>query len=393
MYRVSKLARERRRTTRDRDLHARTIILTGAFTHVGLTLLEHLAKKGAHIIVLLPTPSLTSTQNEILTLLRTATSNEFIYAESCPLESPTAIKEFCQKFVTIDNEQARRIDALILAHEYSHTGSWRAGLAPHDTERSDKDTRSMATFLLTTLLLPAMLVAPIDRDIRIINLVNPFYAAAIKSFDPKLTYTSSDQKNLMVPRRPTILSEGQRSLRTIIFTRHLQRILDALPSSRNPNLKWKKSNIMAISVSPGISISDIVTPALFPSIESDDIIKWSILHVLCVPRPAIRSHLPIIEDVAQTPQQEIPNTTTTTKRMMSERSIDSVEEILVPGALYADCSIVKLSLGDDEVTSSPPGQVPDVNNLGLGDEGLGRSVWEVLEEAVKVWKKEDDRKI
>jgi len=37
-------------------------------------------------------------------------------------------------------------------------------------------------FLLTTLLLPALLVAPVERDIRIINIVNPFYAAAAPAF-------------------------------------------------------------------------------------------------------------------------------------------------------------------------------------------------------------------
>lgn len=242
-------------------------------------MLEHLAKKGAHVIVLLPTPSLTSAQDELLTLLRTTTSNEFIYAEPCPLESPQAIKEFCQKFATTENEQFRRIDALILAHEYNHIGVWKTGSLGrpevYDSESTARDTRSMATFLLITLLLPAMIVAPADRDIRIINAVNPFYAAAAKNFDSKLASKTFHGKDNLKISKSTILSEGQRALRVIVFTRHLQRILDALPSPNS--LKPRRSNIMAISVSPGISRADTVIPFLFPPAELPDdfvLIRW-----------------------------------------------------------------------------------------------------------------------
>ncbi|KAG6857813.1 hypothetical protein C0991_004662, partial [Blastosporella zonata] len=70
------------------------------------------------------------------------------------------------------------------------------------------------------------------------------------------------------------LHEGAHSLRTTIFTRHLQRILDALPTAQvlktdegssaisvvNP--KSQKSNIIAVSVSPGISRLDTIGPLL-----------------------------------------------------------------------------------------------------------------------------------
>ena len=128
--------------------------------------------------------------------------------------------------------------------------------------RKDKEKErtagSLATFLIITLLLPALLVAGVERDIRIINVVNPFYAVAatlLPRFDPP-------QKRSIFPR------EGIRSLRSIIVTRHLQRILDALPAAQLPKPEEGSSSvfvvntkvqIVAVSVCPGISRVDTIS--------------------------------------------------------------------------------------------------------------------------------------
>lgn len=125
---------------------------------------------------------------------------------------------------------------------------------------------------MTTLLLPALLVAPVERDIRIINVVNPFYAAAA---GPAFEAAFSNAQEEEVPKLKSIfLQEGQRALRTIVLTRHLQRVLDALPAAQVPkteegakyipvvNSKLQKSNIVAISVSPGIGRVDTVSSFL-----------------------------------------------------------------------------------------------------------------------------------
>jgi hypothetical protein len=112
--------------------------------------------------------------------------------------------------------------------------------------------------MLITHLLPALLVAPVERDIRIINLINPFYAAALSS----QAQTS----------KSTLVLEGRRSLRSIVLSRHTQRILDALPTAQIPKTelssssvpvvssKSQKSNIISVSVSPGISRVDTICP-------------------------------------------------------------------------------------------------------------------------------------
>ncbi|KAG1774634.1 hypothetical protein EV702DRAFT_1123526 [Suillus placidus] len=59
-----------------------------------------------------------------------------------------------------------RLDAIIFAHEYQQLGS------------------IITSFLILILLLPVLLVAPTERDIRIINVLNSFYAAAAPSYSP-----------------------------------------------------------------------------------------------------------------------------------------------------------------------------------------------------------------
>ena len=228
----------------------------GGFSAVGLTLLESLARRGAHIIALSSDPIDAPQVELVVDALRNSTSNEQIHAEHCDLTSSSSIREFCTKFLT---GQETRLDAILFAHEFEHIGP----LWAHDVRAAEKKRTdfSMGTFLIITLLLPVLLVAPPERDIRIINVVNPFYAAAVPSFRP----TSP-------PGKSTFLREGYRSLRSIILMRHLQRVLDALPSAPAPNpddaaahksgKKSQKSNIVSISVSPGMSRNGTIAPLL-----------------------------------------------------------------------------------------------------------------------------------
>lgn len=278
-------------TSRDRDLHARTILMTvrltivychdsahgnslqGAFTPLGLTTIQSLAQRGAHIIAL-TSGDVESPESEatiLVDLLRSTTSNQEIYAEHCDLSSPSSIQTFCTKFMSGDNT---RIDAVLLMHEYQHVGPFHFLKTSNADMEQERQTRSLATFHLITTLLPGLLVAPAERDIRIINVVNRFYAAAATTafsipfsrFSSESTTTSSSQS--------IFLSEGTRALKTCILTRHIQRVLDALPAAQIPktevnsstipvaNSSAQKSNIVTIAVSPGISRVDTIAPLL-----------------------------------------------------------------------------------------------------------------------------------
>lgn len=222
--------------------------------------MQDLAQRGAHIIALSPKSVQDPQINVLINLLRSTTKNEQIFADECDLTSASSVRSFCSRFLT---GKETRLDAIVFAHEYQQLGSI---ISRHDTALLFKQRQdaSLATFLIITLLLPILLVAPTERDIRIVNVINPFYAAAAPSYSPtsKLPPTSS-----------LFHQEGWRSLQMIIFTRHLQRILDALPSGGQiPKTddsaihvvsdKVQKSNIVAVSVCPGLSRSDTIAPIL-----------------------------------------------------------------------------------------------------------------------------------
>ena len=240
--------------------------------------MHNLAQRGAHIIALSPDPIDSPKVTILVSLLRSTTSNEKIFAEQCDLSSPSSVRSFCTRFLT---SQDQRLDAIVFAHEHRHIGIPGFLITRNEPlEEKERETGSLATFLITTLLLPALLVAPPERDIRIVNVVNPFYAAAASiPFRPSFSTSSPSSSPITSPvepkPKPIFLQEGIRSLRTIIFARHLQRILDALPSAAQVpktqegsravpvvNSKLQKSNIVAVSVSPGIGRVDTVSRIL-----------------------------------------------------------------------------------------------------------------------------------
>ena len=241
----------------------------GAFTPLGLTLVSSLASRGAHVIALSQYPLDHAQPSLLIPLLRSTTNNEDIFAEYADFSSPESVRAFCTKYLT-GNDQ--RIDALVFAHEYTGIGSL-FGKATSVDER--RESASLATFLMITLLLPSLLVAPVERDIRIINVINPFYAAVVPTFTASLAndLTTSSEGS---PKQPLFVSEGIRSLRSAILARHIQRILNALPNqgptpdgSNKPTNKDTPvpknpapSNIISVSVSPGLSRADTMAPLL-----------------------------------------------------------------------------------------------------------------------------------
>ncbi|KAG2071105.1 hypothetical protein BDR04DRAFT_1128231 [Suillus decipiens] len=126
------------RTTKcERDIHAEVVPLTGGFTLLGLTLMQNLAQRSAHIIALLPKP----VQDP---------KNDQIFADECNLTSASSVHSFCFRFLTV---KETGLDAII----------FDPAVLTQERQRA-----SLASFLMLTLL-PVLLVAPTKRDISIIN--------------------------------------------------------------------------------------------------------------------------------------------------------------------------------------------------------------------------------
>ena len=386
------------------------------------------------------------------------------------------MRSFCTRFLT---SQDQRLDAILFAHEHQHIGiPGFLSKRNEGHEEKERETGSLATFLITTLLLPALLVAPPERDIRIVNVVNPFYAAAAASSIPHLPFfsTSSPPSSVAKPNPKAIfLREGIRSLRTIIFTRHLQRILDALPSAAQVpktqegsravpvvNSKLQKSNIVAVSVSPGIGRVDTVSrmlnadwtgtdrktswlgaflqvffshiiieiiselvlfdfdfrylisqPFLRVFTKSPTAAIQSILHVLFLPTPfKLLSQTSFVSTStsnsnpsASTSNIDGGNKSGQTQGPIDASLLDMPEEVLVPGALYADCAVVvrltvkldkpdiQSQVKDESVETSLNEEKKRREFIELPDDGeyggelAGRLVWEAYETGLKDWEK------
>ncbi|EJD08240.1 uncharacterized protein FOMMEDRAFT_75011 [Fomitiporia mediterranea MF3/22] len=377
-----------RTTNRDRDLHGRVILLTGGFTPFGSRLLEELARRGAHIITLTHLPVESPEVTLIVEAVRETTKNEQIFVEQCDILSLPFTREFCTKFLT---GKETRLDAIVFAHEYGHVGPLFLSKEERLACEERRSAASDSTFLMITLLLPTLLVAPAERDIRIINVVNPFYAAAVPKFPTAPPIEGSQ-----------LLRESFRALRGVVLMRHLQRVLDALPQAPSPNPdtaadaaasnKRQKSNIVAVSVSPGFSRQDTVAPLLRAQLAtSESSILGFLTYFLLQPLLRIFAKAPshAVQSVLHALFLPTPFKFASIPAKENQDSADNhpSEEALKPGALYADCSIVGIDLRnrdqipDDEKEAASKAKIVDDGEY--GGEALGRFVWESFEESLK----------
>jgi len=113
----------------------------------------------------------------------------------------------------------------------------------------------------------------------------------------------------------------------------------------------------------------------------------SVLHVLCAPKPVTRRLAPLAKDPSQPPAF---------RPAFRPVRQPASEEVLVPGALYTDCSVVRLTLRVPETIpyrdkEQLPGNTEQFD-LGLGDEPIGRAVWEALEVGVRIWERREKQK-
>ncbi|KAG6382113.1 hypothetical protein JVT61DRAFT_756 [Boletus reticuloceps] len=270
----------------------------------------------------------------------------------------------------------------------------RLTLGPDDPEElaTRRRASSLATFLIITLLLPILLVAPVERDIRIINVVNPFYAAA------SLAYSITE---VVSPTAPLFKQEGRRSLETIIFMRHLQRVLDALPSGGQvPKTdkttvhvvsdKVQKSNIVAVSVCPGISRGDTIATLLKANgTQAQRSILGTVIYFIAQPllRLLTKSQTATVQSILHvlflpTPFKSVHTSTATTS------TENDPEEVLKAGALYRECAVAPVRIptaGGTPLGEEQKGAMADDREL--GGVHLGQSVWESFEVALKEWEK------
>ncbi|KAJ1306237.1 hypothetical protein OPQ81_010943 [Rhizoctonia solani] len=411
-------------------MHGRVVLITGAFTPLGLTLMQELAQRGAQIIAL--TPSLVDPNIEgLISAIREVTSNELIYAEECDTTSPASIRAFCKQFLATTAsgpssnipgapKDPPRLDALVLTHEYTHIGAgWGANKNMRAMEENTRLEGGLASFLLITLLLPCLIRAPSDRDIRVINVVNPLYAASVPTYIPPVSAPKSSEMKDGTPAEGTTVPEptesrssfqaqleklalasvssleGHRSLRSILLVRHLQRVLDALAAqSSKPVLgtnkeadiisvkKHTSSNITAVTVAPGFSRVQTIGPYLRARRESEGystigFFTYILLYpVICLfAKHSLGAAQTVLYTLfAPTPRSRVGESDPKAKDDIKDDTKAETIPRVQGGLLYRECM---------------PTQLPGRGAVLFETEGIGRAVWEEMERGVEIWEKSE----
>ncbi|RSH83956.1 hypothetical protein EHS25_005200 [Saitozyma podzolica] len=258
-----------KRSAWERDWAGKMILIVAHPTPTILTLIDHLLHLPAppQILFLPPIASLPPPLVTLLHTIRLGATNPLaqLHAEALP-PTPEGVRDFTRKWGTAPEgtveDGGRRVDAIVLG-----TG-WEvapASTAPSSSPMAGEWSTHEFHFHLITSLLPYLLRAPVDRNIRIISLVSPTWAAGIPSLQGKPTRDS-----------PVTIS-ARKGVTTLLLTQHLQLILDTLASAQAgavkpvpdpdaPRIRKRdegvKSNINALSVVMPWARSEVVRGAM-----------------------------------------------------------------------------------------------------------------------------------
>jgi hypothetical protein len=202
----------------------------------------------------LPSPLPESLLTILQTLRLSATTKSpaaQLHCEAFP-RTPGAVRAFVKQWAVNPagtGEGGRRLDAIVWGDGWE-LESALAGFqtSPATKTEDDEDegkedgwTVQESKFHFLTAMLPLLLKAPMERSIRLINLVSPFYAAAIPTYQNNDDHTDNNKPqaspaNNNKNARSAIFQTGVDSWKAILLWTHLQKILDALASTVHPQV-------------------------------------------------------------------------------------------------------------------------------------------------------------
>lgn len=259
-------------------------------TPLGVVTIATLSHQGAHVIALVPNISLPDVLQMIL-LLRESTRNENIFAEECDMGDLASISKFAARWNKGPTDQSgarpsaammeqtpaqHRLDTLLFLPTEEAPYLLGTSLMPSRTTYTRKNAPNAAPersysyevlgrFHLVNSLLPTLLVAPQERDIRIISAVSPWYAAGVALYDTVAAPLARFNGCRPVFQPWTWL--GAINLRWIALTQDLQKRLDALAAA-DPRLRARESAV------------DLNEPRILPS--HGDLPRRSNISAICV---------------------------------------------------------------------------------------------------------------
>lgn len=210
------------------------------------------------ILYLPPLPSpLPASLVTILHTIKLAATNPAAQLHCEPLP-PTVggVRLFTRKWAAVakgtTGEEGRRVDAIVMGvgwecaldsgpdgrAELLAEGDTAEEGGEEDNGEGTKWTTHQFHFHLLTSLLPSLLKAPAERDIRLISLVSPAWPAAVPRLEKQLASGPVDtdgEPSISAPKKASeagmLERAGADGLTTFFFNAHFKLILDALASA------------------------------------------------------------------------------------------------------------------------------------------------------------------
>ncbi|WFD06478.1 hypothetical protein MVES1_001823 [Malassezia vespertilionis] len=261
------------------------LIATGALTPMGLVTMASLAHQGAHIIALVPAIQAPNVV-QLIDLLRESTRSENIFAEECDMSDLISISAFAAQWSRGTQQQtsapgtatglpnvtapgvkdrealfpheipkAHRLDTILFLPHDAVTYKVGARLrgscnkTAHDANTSAECTYVMnvlAPFHLINSMLPSLLLMPPNRDVRIVSMISPWYAAGLPELDAVVQPIG--ESNTRPVYQPWTYW-GSNTLHWIVLAKELQRRVNLLAEAdTRPRTKL-----------PGLEVEDTIT--------------------------------------------------------------------------------------------------------------------------------------
>ncbi|KAK4052719.1 hypothetical protein OIV83_002006 [Microbotryomycetes sp. JL201] len=301
----------------------------GGFSGTGLALLQELARHGAQVIALHPSPT-DARILQLVELVRSSTDNERIYVEQCDMLDCGSIKAFGDRWTKdgrsgMVQDLEARIDAVIFAEG---EGVDLAALHTNDRYRTAYLTSRHA---LVQSLLPVLLRSAqfSSSPIRIIGHIPPSYAM------------SSASRNEMQPW----LAEGQAALSSLALTRESQSRLGPkglcfVSACGGVTRSWtysllNQAGTFYVAAWLGVLLTWILWPLVWTFGKSSRSAAQVFLMTLC--SPVNHSHVPQTEDLIER-----------NGKMQSELAVESMNDgrKIIGGGLYRDGLLVRVAALD-----------------------------------------------
>ncbi|WWC67282.1 uncharacterized protein I206_101190 [Kwoniella pini CBS 10737] len=392
-----------RKCTWERDWKGKMILVVASPTTTIITLIDTLLHLPSPPQILFLPDTKSPLPESLLTLLHTIKLSSIsknpsaqLHCESLPL-TPESIRNFVIKWnsspVQMVGEGGRRVDCIIFGKGWEvDKSNFLSNLTKNEKEEEiiNWDNNQFKFHFLNSFL-PLLLKSPLERDIRIIQLISPTWSSALPALASSLNNLTKEEgeKTKKIRKLDLINGTGKKNLESLLCFKHFQIILDTLeaiqrgkvkpipnPEKPEENLKVRdtnvKSNIKSISVIMPWARDEVLKGSLVSSPLSK--LSWILFYpLILILTPSSKSTVQSILFALSAPVREGTIDDTPKVAEQGKEIYEQRRNGVAGGDVIRDCGVVDL---------------PPV----LSDPVLAKAVYEELEKQVEKGVKESQTK-